>query len=644
MQNAHGETALHFAAAFGRLTAVSWLLDNGAHVNHKSTGGATPLHMAATQGHLTVLKLLVERGADVQARTARGATAMHISARDGRLEVVKWLYNLGCDVSAQTHEGKTPLQYASEQEATAVVHFLEGVSKSVTLEDEGRDDAGAETAATTPGADVPGTPAGRDPPTAAADGAGGAGGVDDDPGIVKPKSLERIKIPTPAAKTPGSAPAAGPMPMAPPRMVGRGSIIQGDQMRPYLSSMSAGNYYLAGSYLCPPFEAQGLLRVYEPGTSMFLPWPQRYCVLCKNVLFVFKFWDMKEMVTSVHVEGTLIESGATRTGTMHSFVVCKMRPLAEGGGPMFEEFFATDSYYETEGWIAALRNCQRNNMKVYLKKADDDMGSFSTENAMNEIEDMENTYSDMKNQLIALANSRKPMEEKLRSLRTAYDLETSSGDAIPAEIRDREAETAAISNDIQRLQMRLKGTHNKTKALMREMEVAATKSEQALAEQEQQTQGDPAFQQQQQAYGGGGMGMPGGGMPQNYMMVHQNSFPNNFDPSAMGMMPNGMPQSAASMSQGASTAPSMQGQGSQKFSSLYISEGTSDRVIGEILFNGDADTVDKIRQAISMDCGVPPGFTMSINGTLFPPGSQGHELASRFLNPSFPFVLINPAM
>ena len=40
--NVHGESALHFACAFGHGDCVEWLLRNGAVVDKKSAGGATP--------------------------------------------------------------------------------------------------------------------------------------------------------------------------------------------------------------------------------------------------------------------------------------------------------------------------------------------------------------------------------------------------------------------------------------------------------------------------------------------------------------------------------------------------------------------------------------------------------------------------
>ena len=500
--NAHGESALHFAAAFGHDSCVDWLLANGAVVDRRSAGGATPLHMAATQGHLNVLKQLVAANADVQAKTARGATALHISARDGRLEVVKWLYSLGCDVLAKTNEGKTPLQYAKEQESREVVAFLEEVSQSESLpQDEGaqaqEEEEGEEEEV--------------EPPKVVAEVTTSKVEAKPDKGKAKPKAAKAEK-PGKSPKAPTGllrskpltrlsiaegSPAGNALRNASNALAhSRQSIIPVEGMQQY--SQNSGNFFLGGSYFCPPFEFQGLLRVYEPGTSMFLPWPQRYCVLSQNVLFVFRFWDMKDLVTSVCLEGTLVESGATRTGTMHSFVVCKMRPQMEGGGPIFEEFFATDTYFETESWIQALRGCQRSNIRVALKKMEEELSAFDADDAMNEIESMENAYSSIKNQLVALSTDRKPLEEELRTMRIEFEAESSSAE-IPDIVKECERSTAMHKMKIVRLQQKLHESHSKTKLLMKKMEEAASVSEQALtALHEQQVQQQQMQMQQMQ--------------------------------------------------------------------------------------------------------------------------------------------------
>ena len=64
-------------------------------------------------------------------------------------------------------------------------------------------------------------------------------------------------------------------------------------------------------------------------------------------------------------------------------------------------------------------------------------------------------------------------------------------------------------------------------------------------------------------------------------------------------------------------------------------------MIGEILYS-TSDTVDKLREAICIECGVPPGFTIKISSQVIAPGSNGFDLVSKYLNPDFPVVTVDP--
>ena len=58
-----GHTALHWSAAAGHLTAVTWLLDAGCPVGVRNAGDSTPLHSAAGMGQVAVVEELLKRGA-----------------------------------------------------------------------------------------------------------------------------------------------------------------------------------------------------------------------------------------------------------------------------------------------------------------------------------------------------------------------------------------------------------------------------------------------------------------------------------------------------------------------------------------------------------------------------------------------------
>lgn len=62
-----GMTALHWAAAKGRLAIARMLLARGAKVEAINGLGRTPLHLAAIKGHVDVVNLLLENGAQVNA-------------------------------------------------------------------------------------------------------------------------------------------------------------------------------------------------------------------------------------------------------------------------------------------------------------------------------------------------------------------------------------------------------------------------------------------------------------------------------------------------------------------------------------------------------------------------------------------------
>jgi len=84
-----------------------------------------------------------------------------------------------------------------------------------------------------------------------------------------------------------------------------------------------------------------------------------------------------------------------------------------------------------------------------------------------------------------------------------------------------------------------------------------------------------------------------------------------------------------------------QSMGSDKYNTIYVSRGTASQMVGEIL-HSQGDTVEKLRESIVMECGFQPGFAMKVSSEVIPPGQKGYELVSRFLNPDFPVVVVDP--
>ena len=118
-----GGTALHQAAREGHEAIVLLLLDRGADVNAKEEWGGTALHLAAREGHEATVRLLLDRGADVNVKMDRG-TALYLAAREGHEATVRLLLDRGADVNAKEEDGGTALHKAARERHEALVRLL----------------------------------------------------------------------------------------------------------------------------------------------------------------------------------------------------------------------------------------------------------------------------------------------------------------------------------------------------------------------------------------------------------------------------------------------------------------------------------------------------------------------------------------
>ena len=73
---------LHWAASFGSLPSVKYLLSKGVDVNIVNGAGNTPLMDAALGGHLEIVKTLVAAGADLARKDAKGRSLTQLPVPD----------------------------------------------------------------------------------------------------------------------------------------------------------------------------------------------------------------------------------------------------------------------------------------------------------------------------------------------------------------------------------------------------------------------------------------------------------------------------------------------------------------------------------------------------------------------------------
>ncbi|ELU08127.1 hypothetical protein CAPTEDRAFT_125093, partial [Capitella teleta] len=88
---------LALASAAGHARIVEDLLDHGAKIDIKVTGGKTPLHHAAAQGYEDILKILLRHKAKIDAADENGNTALMIATKEGKSNCIQTLLANGAD-------------------------------------------------------------------------------------------------------------------------------------------------------------------------------------------------------------------------------------------------------------------------------------------------------------------------------------------------------------------------------------------------------------------------------------------------------------------------------------------------------------------------------------------------------------------
>ncbi|XP_072900509.1 uncharacterized protein [Hemitrygon akajei] len=133
-----GPALLH--RALEREDSLRALLESGASVHRRDTGGRTLLASAAHTGNLEVVQLLLARQAELETQDDRGRTPLITAARMGHARVLHCLMAHGADVNHADREGWTALRAAAwGGHAEAVSVLLEASGAQVDSADaEGR--------------------------------------------------------------------------------------------------------------------------------------------------------------------------------------------------------------------------------------------------------------------------------------------------------------------------------------------------------------------------------------------------------------------------------------------------------------------------------------------------------------------------
>eukprot|EP00281_Chroomonas_sp_CCMP1168_P002075 CAMPEP_0206266184 /NCGR_PEP_ID=MMETSP0047_2-20121206/30427_1 /ASSEMBLY_ACC=CAM_ASM_000192 /TAXON_ID=195065 /ORGANISM="Chroomonas mesostigmatica_cf, Strain CCMP1168" /LENGTH=196 /DNA_ID=CAMNT_0053694197 /DNA_START=175 /DNA_END=760 /DNA_ORIENTATION=+ len=126
------ELELQRAAKAGDCKAVRQLVRRGARLNAQDVDGWTALHAAAAEGRLSSVELLLSHAdvIDANVATLDGRTPLYLAALEGSLECVRALLAHGADPHAATPEGRGPRDVAVLFGHGEVVSELEAAAEA----------------------------------------------------------------------------------------------------------------------------------------------------------------------------------------------------------------------------------------------------------------------------------------------------------------------------------------------------------------------------------------------------------------------------------------------------------------------------------------------------------------------------------
>ncbi|XP_030384815.1 myotrophin [Scaptodrosophila lebanonensis] len=81
-QEIKGRFPLHYAADFGQLKVLKFLIEMGADVNKSDKHGITPLLAAVWEGHTSCVQLLLEKGANKNGSTPDGQSYLEAAEKE----------------------------------------------------------------------------------------------------------------------------------------------------------------------------------------------------------------------------------------------------------------------------------------------------------------------------------------------------------------------------------------------------------------------------------------------------------------------------------------------------------------------------------------------------------------------------------
>jgi uncharacterized protein len=126
--SADGFTALHLALFSGSEPTVRAVLARDPDIEAPSRSSVAvdvrPIHTAVFIRKVRLAEVLLEAGADVNSRESGGSTPLHAAAENGDIEMARLLLARGADPRLADDQGRTPVDIARQSGNTAFVDLI----------------------------------------------------------------------------------------------------------------------------------------------------------------------------------------------------------------------------------------------------------------------------------------------------------------------------------------------------------------------------------------------------------------------------------------------------------------------------------------------------------------------------------------
>ncbi|XP_066551861.1 DNA-binding protein RFXANK isoform X2 [Amia ocellicauda] len=104
-----GFTPLMWAAAFGEIAAISFLLEKGADPHILARERESALSLASSGGYTDIVNILLKRGTDINTYDWNGGTPLLYAVRGNHVKCVEALLGWGADLTVEADSGYSPM-------------------------------------------------------------------------------------------------------------------------------------------------------------------------------------------------------------------------------------------------------------------------------------------------------------------------------------------------------------------------------------------------------------------------------------------------------------------------------------------------------------------------------------------------------